>query len=61
MTSKSVKWVSCSICLLLNVVAVEIEAMLGAAIGSEIDRVAVPHGKGVGPVGVGHVFDGVVL
>ena len=47
--------------LAAQVVAVEIEVMLGAAIGGEVDRVAMPHGKGVGPIGVGHVFDSIVF
>ncbi len=44
-----------------QVVAIEIEVMLGAAIGAEVDGVAVPHGEGVGPFGVWQVFDGIVL
>ena len=47
--------------LAAQIVAVEIEVMFGAAIGTEIDGVAMPHGKGVSPVGVGHVFDSIVF
>ena len=35
--------------------------MFGAAVRSEINSVAVPHRKTVGPIGVGNVFAGIVF
>ena len=41
----------------LQAVSVKIEPVLGAAVGIEVDRVALPHGESIGPILVRHLFD----
>ena len=45
----------------LHAVAKEVEPVLGAAVRIEVNRIAVPHRKSVGPVLVRHLFDFVRL
>ena len=44
-----------------QVIGVQVEMMLRSTIRTEVNRIAMPHGKRVGPVRVRHVFAGVVL
>ena len=44
-----------------QVVAVQIQVMFRTSVRRKVNRVAVPHGKRIRPIRVGHILDGVVL